>query len=157
MWIRSEQWFAFASRRVSEFSTFQETLSRLEPRLENYGSLTSILTHVIQHVGITLIVKDPELRQMLTELHFDGVSTRFGCFFLHDLDLSNGHLPQLPKKDSTGLLKHMKVKVDQKRKEIPPVPELPLSEDAVSWDGLQVLLNRKDKRADTIRKWMLCG
>ena len=133
-------------------NTLQETLSCLEAQLENYGSLTSILTHVIQHVGITPIVKDPELRQMLTELHSDGISIGFSCLFLHNLNLINRHLPQLPK-DSTSLLKHMKVKVDQKWKETPPVPELPLSEDSISWDSLQVLLYRKDKSTNTVRKW----
>jgi hypothetical protein len=65
--------------------------------LENYGTVTAILTHVVQHVCITPIVMNSQLNQDLKDLRFDAISVRFGCFFLHDLDLTNGYLPPVCK------------------------------------------------------------
>lgn len=58
---------------------------------------------MLQHVGITPIVKERDVIQALRDLHFHPISQRFGCFFLHDLDLTTGKLPGIEKEDSATL------------------------------------------------------
>jgi hypothetical protein len=124
-------------------ANMQDRLSRFRNRPGNYGSLTCILTHIIQHVGITPVVKDPVLRELLTELRFDGISNRFGCFFLHDLDITNGRLTTIPEEDHHDLLKAMGVTRTHQRRERTPVEEMLPSQDAITWRDLRILLNRR--------------
>jgi len=73
-------------------------------RPPNYGIITSLLSHMVQRVGISPVVKDPYMVRALAEVHFNGVSRHFGCFFLHDLDHTTGHLPDVQREDPPGLL-----------------------------------------------------
>jgi hypothetical protein len=104
LWIPSELWFGFLRRRTVELSHTQKKLSMLAIRPKNYGLITSILSHMLQHVGISPIVKDQTLARALQDLQFHAISQRFGCFFLHNLDIETGHLPGIEKVDPTGLL-----------------------------------------------------
>ena len=96
---------------------------------------------------MTPIVKDPDLRGMLFNLHFEGISDRFSCFFLQNLDLTNGHLPKIPEKDPPGLLKRMGVTSPHRWKEKAPVPEFLPLQDSITWKDLGELLNQHDDRA----------
>jgi hypothetical protein len=115
--------------------------------VENYGVLTSILTHLIQHVGITPIVKNSDLRHNLTELRFHSICHRFGCFFLHDLDLTNGYLPGIQQKDNLQMLKHLGIKNPQIQKQVVEDQEdVTPSQDGLTWKELGELLNKGDER-----------
>jgi len=104
VWLPSQLWFGFLRRRVIEISNLQKKLHQLADRPPNYGIITSLLSHMLQHVGITPVVKDPNIIRALAEVHFNGVSRRFGCFFLHNLDPITGSLPDVQKTDPPGLL-----------------------------------------------------
>jgi len=104
VWIPSRLWFTFLKQRVIEISTFQKKLSNLAERPKNYGLITAILSYMLQHVGISPIIKDRDVVQALADLHFDQISQRFGCFFLHDLNLANGQLPGIQDEDPAMLL-----------------------------------------------------
>ena len=104
MWIPSELWFTFLARRATEISEAQRRLSLLAQRPSNYGLITSILSYMLQHVGITPILTDQSVARALQDLYFNGVSERFGCFFLHNFDPDTGHLPGIDEEDSLNLL-----------------------------------------------------
>jgi len=80
-------------------------------------------SHLQQHIGVTPIVKDPDLRHNLSELRLDAISNRFSCFFFHELDLTNGHLPGVQKVDPPAMLDRMGVKPHKPK---PPLPDLPM-------------------------------
>lgn len=104
VWLPSSLWFNFLRRRLLEISNVQRRLYQLARRPLNYGIITSLLSNMAQHVGITPVVKDPDITRALSDVHFEGVSRRFGCFFLHNLDLETGELPEVRKVDPPGLL-----------------------------------------------------
>jgi len=135
-------------------SNFQEKLYLFKHPVENYGVLTSILTHIIQHVGITPIVMDPDLRYNLKVLHFEAISSRFGCFFLHDLDLANGKLKEVQQKDPPQMLVRMGIKSAQKRRGKSPDPELLPSQDSLTWKELGLLVNSEGDSRARIRNFV---
>ncbi|KAF9642804.1 hypothetical protein BDM02DRAFT_3192661 [Thelephora ganbajun] len=151
IWLPTDLWFTFALRRVNEFSRFQERLSLFGNWPENYGGLTCILTHVIQQVGVTPIPKDHDLRNDLKELRFDMVCNWFGCFFLHNLDLTNGQLSDVQQQDPPEQLKRIGVTTTCWRENIPQ-PELLPSPDALTWEELKRLVNKKSHRVK-IQPW----
>ena len=107
VWIPSELWFTFLKRRSIEISDAQRKLSLLAQRPPNYGLVISILSYMLQHVGITPILKDRSVVRALRDLHFNAISQRFGCFFLHNFDPDTGDLPGIDKEDSYDLLWHL--------------------------------------------------
>lgn len=130
-----------------EISNFQNRLYRFKTPLANYGVLTSILTLMIQHVGISPVIKNPELYKNLTELRFDSVRHRFGCFFLHDLDVTNGSLPSVQEKDNLAMLRFLGIKsLHQAKETVPDQTEIPPSQDSLTWKQLEEHVNRADKR-----------
>ena len=130
-----------------ELSRFQERLYLFKHPVANYGVLTSILTHTIQHVGVTPVVVDQDLRLNLSLVRFDAISTRFGCFFLHDLNLTNGRLPEVQQQDQLQMLTRMGIKSARKWREKSPPPQLPPSGEALTWKQLGHLVNKGDERA----------
>ena len=103
VWIPSHLWFTFLKRRVVELSHVQKRLYLLENRPRNYALITAVLCHMLQQVGISPIVKDREIVRALADLRFNGIVQRFGCFFLHDLNLERGRLPGILKVDPPGI------------------------------------------------------
>ena len=148
IWLSTPAWFTFLQGRIKALSNFQEKLYLFKTPPENYGALTVILTHMVQHVGVTPIVTDPELRRHLGELRFDAICQRFGCFFLHDLNLANGHLPGVQEKDNLQTMKKFGIKFPrQKRRGEAQVPSLLPSQDALTWKELGERVNAGHERA----------
>jgi hypothetical protein len=145
IWLSADQWFTFVRRRIKEISNFQAKLCRFKTPAENYGVLTLILTHIIQHIRATPIVKDSLLREDLKALRFDAVCDRFGCFFLHQLDLTNGHLPDVREKDTPQMLKSMGVEPNARKEKARNKKLPPPCQGSMSWDRLGELLNQGDK------------
>ena len=152
IWLAASEFTVWAMRRVDEYAKFQRRLCCLRNPPANYGSLTCILTHCIQHVAHTPIVMDQNLKQMLEVLQFKGISDKFGCFFLHNIDLENGRLLEIGQVDTPGTLRQMGV-VRLKQREKSPPPGLDPSEEAVSWPQLKIMLNQSG-RGSIIRKWV---
>ena len=145
IWLSTDDWFTFVRRRIKEISNFQAKLYRFKTPAENYGVLTLILTHIIHHVRATPIVKDSLLREDLKALRFDAVCDRFGCFFLHHLDLTNGDLPDVREKDTRQMLKSMGVEPNLRKQKAQNQELPPPSQETMSWDRLNDLLNQGDK------------
>ena len=146
VWLSSSDWCTFVQRRVREFYNFQERLSRFVDT-PKYGSVTWILTHVIQHVGIAPIIKNNLFKDILSNLRFEAISERFGCFFLHDLDLANGALIQIPEEDTPALLRSMGIVPGPKPKAKLPGPTLLPSEDGITWKQLEIFVNLRNPKA----------
>src|ERR1700733_11057896 len=90
--VKSELYFGFQIRRVKELKNVQIHFSRYRPA--NYGTITSVLMHMLRHIPHSPAAQTGYLRDALRDLHFDKVMDKFGSFFLHDLDLENVILPE---------------------------------------------------------------
>jgi len=88
-----------------------------------------------------------DLREDLKNLRFEAICNRFGCFFLHDLDLTNGMLPEVKGKDTRETLGRIGITSAKKRRKESLVPELLPSQDSLTWFQLKQLVNQGDDRA----------
>jgi hypothetical protein len=140
IWLSTADWFRFVKTRVAHIHIFQDKLTRFKTRAENHGILTAILNHTLQHIGVTPIVLEPHIRSALRDVRFDAVSTRFGCFFIHNLDLESGVLPEVPPQDPPEMLLAMGVKSTKPKKARRGILEVP-SADMLIWNDLVTILN----------------
>jgi len=88
--LKSKVYFGFQARRMKELQNAQTHLSRYRPA--NYGTITSVLMHMLRHILHSPVAKTGYLRDALRDLHFYKVMDGFGTFFMHDLDLENAVL-----------------------------------------------------------------
>jgi hypothetical protein len=100
--VKSELYFGFQIRRVKELKNVQIHFSRYRPA--NYGTITSVLMHMLRHIPHSPAAQTGYLRDALRDLHFDKVMDKFGSFFLHDLDLENVILPEVAQTDTDECL-----------------------------------------------------
>jgi hypothetical protein len=103
--VKSEVYWGFQIRRMKEIRNVQLHLSKSRPK--NYGTITSVLMHMMQYIPHSPMVKTEYLKDALRDLYFDQVMERFGTFFLHDLDLKRGTLIRIDRKDSIQCLLDM--------------------------------------------------
>ena len=96
--VRSADFFEFQERRMLELSNVQFHMAK--HRSENYGTVTSLLMHLMRLVDHSPIPMAPYLRDALMDSHYDQVVERFGMFFLHELDLEHGTIGGIDKEDS---------------------------------------------------------
>ena len=87
-----------------------------------------------------------DLREDLKNLRFEAICSRFGCFFLHDLDLTNGSLPEVKEKDTRVTLGRIGITTAKKPKKS-PAPELLPTQDSLTWFQLKYLVNEGSDRA----------
>jgi len=87
-----------------------------------------------------------DLREDLKNLRFEAICNRFGCFFLHDLDLTNGSLPEVKEKDDRFTLGRIGITKAKKPKKSPAVELLP-TQDSLTWFQLKYLVNEGSDRA----------
>jgi hypothetical protein len=85
LWLPSEVWFEFLSRRVEEIQRTQIQLRNHNP--PNMGIITGVLNHMLRCIVSTPIVYDFHVRESLALLKCRIVVEKAGMFFLHDLDL----------------------------------------------------------------------
>src|ERR1700679_2189360 len=95
--VKSEVYWGFQIRRMKEIRNVQLHLSKFRPK--NYGTITSVLMHMMRHIPHAPVVKARYLKDALRDLYFNQVMERFGTFFLHDLDLQRGVLTCIDRKD----------------------------------------------------------
>jgi len=98
--VRSKDFFEFQARRMLEL--FNVQLHMAKHRSANYGTVTSVLMHLIKLVNHTPIPMAPYLCDALKDLHYDQVVERFGMFFLHELDLRHGTIGGIDLVDSAA-------------------------------------------------------
>jgi hypothetical protein len=103
--VKSEVYWGFQIRRMKEIRNVQLHLSKFRPK--NYGTITSVLMHMMRHIPHAPVVKARYLKDALRDLYFNQVMERFGTFFLHDLDLQRGVLTCIDRKDDTQCLLDM--------------------------------------------------
>ena len=85
LWLPSEVWFEFLSRRVEEIQRTQIQLKNRNP--PNLGVMTGILNHMLRCIVSTPIVYDFHVRESLALLECRTVVEKAGMLFLHELDL----------------------------------------------------------------------
>jgi hypothetical protein len=100
--VKSEVYFAYQIRQMKELQNAQTHLSLYCP--SNYGTITALLAHMLQHIPHSPVAKTGYLRDALTELQFDKVMDQFGTFFLHNLDLENASLLGINENDTDECL-----------------------------------------------------
>jgi len=100
--VKSELYFGFQIRRAKELKNVQIHFSRYRPA--NYGTITSVLMHMLHHIPHSPAAQIGYLRDALRDLHFDKVMDKFGSFFLHDLDLENAILLEVAQTDTDECL-----------------------------------------------------
>ncbi|KAF8122103.1 hypothetical protein EV363DRAFT_1301410 [Boletus edulis] len=72
LWISSEVWFEFLSRRVRALQLAQITIKDLDP--PNFGILTGIVCHLIRCTSSTPIILDYHVRESMALLQFSRTS-----------------------------------------------------------------------------------
>jgi hypothetical protein len=78
--------------------------------LPNFGTISLLFSYLIQASAITPDIRIADLSSSLAVLCFAPVAERYGLFFLHDLDLETGDLPEIVDADDDRLLRILKVK-----------------------------------------------
>ena len=100
--VNSTVYFKFQIRRMRELQNAQVHLSGYRPA--NYGTITSLLMHMMRHVPHSPQASADYLKAALVEVSFDKVMERFGTFFLQDLDLEHAHMPRIIEEDNVECL-----------------------------------------------------
>jgi hypothetical protein len=100
--VKSAVYFEFQSRRMKELRNVQIHFSKYRPA--NYGTITSILMHMLRHIPHSPEPKVEYLTDALRDIHFYKVMDSFGTFFLHDLDLEKATVFGIEEKDGDKCL-----------------------------------------------------
>jgi hypothetical protein len=122
-------------------------LARYRP--SNFGISTSILMHMIRYITHSPIAKQKHLREALRDIQFQTTMNDCGMFFLHDLDLDNHYIKEIPAVDPDGCKTAMS-KRGKIPKEVRPIPVHPSSTpsghyplgDAPSWVEIKAFIGR---------------
>jgi hypothetical protein len=102
LWIKSDVFFQFLSRRLVELRNVQLHLAHLQP--SNYGIMTAVILHIMRSVMVTPRITQSFLGVALRDLRFNTIMNRFGMFFLHDLEIRTGTLKELHPEDTPAVL-----------------------------------------------------
>ena len=87
LWLPSEIWFSFLSRRLSILNDVHEKIYRLQP--PNYGILSRLFAYLMQSVMFTPPIVNSYVRDSLASLQYKRNCDVFGMFFLDTLDVDN--------------------------------------------------------------------
>ena len=101
-------------RRIEELQFLQVRFFK-EPR-SNYGTMTSIIVHLLQGMSFVVPAKQTHLIEVLRDLSYEGVSQHFGMFFLQDLNLVTGELPVIAQIDNADIELKLTLRVKKLRK-----------------------------------------
>jgi hypothetical protein len=85
LWLPSNVWFDFLSRRMEEIQRTQIQLKGINP--PNLGTLTGILNHMLRSTISTPIIFDFHVRESLALLEYRNVVKQANMFFLQELVL----------------------------------------------------------------------
>lgn len=120
----------------------------------NYGTISTIIIHLIRHLMVTPRVSHRFLARSLRDIRFEEVMMDFGMFFLHNLDLETMDLPDCQEDDDAEVLKVYGNAVNthgRKTKTQQEVPYLALTKQAqqknhpwgssITWRNLEDLLS----------------
>src|SRR5580698_7334499 len=113
IYVKSKIFFEFQARRMEELRNVQKLLYRNQDK--NYGTITTVLMHLIRHVSHSPIAMAPYLRDALCDLRFNESMATFGMFFLQDLDLDNCVMPGIEEEDSQQCRRDMTGKAHTKK------------------------------------------
>jgi hypothetical protein len=161
LWIPSEIFCRFLSRRIHELEAIQLRLYKSPP--PNYGLLTSIIVHLMRNVSFSVSSKRSYLTEALCDLNYESTIHRFGMFFLHDLDITQGQLHPVMQRDNGDVDKAMGLHKKGKKRATrtmaailthhPDLPNdsFPLGE-APTWSDLQSCL--KHDPIKLIKPWV---
>ena len=97
LWISSETFFKFVSRRFAELLNLQKLFALQRPL--NYGTISTLLIHLMRYVMVTPHVTHGFLAKALRDLRFEEIMMSFGAFFLQELDAERGLLADIQEED----------------------------------------------------------
>ncbi|KAA1480145.1 hypothetical protein DENSPDRAFT_855718, partial [Dentipellis sp. KUC8613] len=135
LWIRSEVWFRFLSRRLEEIQAAQITLYKTEP--SNYGVVTGLLMYMARASESTPMYVPRHVLDSLQSIGAKASMDRFGMLFLHDLDIQakdNAYV-LLEEEDtadvlaSFGRIERRKAKAKARGAALPTSDEYPLGSE----------------------------
>ena len=150
--VKSDLYFGFQIRCMRELRNVQMHMAKYRP--QNYGTITSVLMHIMRHIAHLPVAGTGYLRDALRELRFHKVMERFGTFFLHEMDLERAAVLQIDKEDSDECLLVMsRVKSLQKIKEMrgievaimadeEPTEQFPIG-NAPTWEEISLTMARR--------------
>ena len=150
-------------RRIEELQCLQVHFFK-EPR-SNYGTMTSIIVHLLRNVSFVVPAKYAHLIEALRDLSYEGVIQRFGMFFLQDLNPVTGELPVIAQMDNAEVALKLTTrvrKVGQSRnptgarsaqKNTEPTVEYPLGERP-TWNELVHCLDKHPARIMHSWRWI---
>ncbi|KAH9833898.1 uncharacterized protein C8Q71DRAFT_860168 [Rhodofomes roseus] len=110
LWVTSDLWFRWLSRRLDELMAVQMSLYRTRPT--NYGRITGVLTHLIRSVETTPIIVPGHVLHSLGDLQMRQNRSRFGMMFLHNLNMTSPELALMDIEDfdSQDVLAALKIR-----------------------------------------------
>lgn len=104
IWIPSQLWFSFLSRRLGILDSVHKQIFRKQP--PNYGVLTGLFAYLMQSVIFTPPRVDTYIRESLALLRYKQNCARFGMFFLDSLDLNTSRIiPEVLERDDDTVLR----------------------------------------------------
>ncbi|KAF7968838.1 hypothetical protein HWV62_29196 [Athelia sp. TMB] len=114
--VPSKVLFEFQRRRLLDLQEVQRQMARLRP--SNYGTVTTLLMHLIRSVCHAPPVMLPHLKRTLQDLKYDLVCQRFGMFFIHGLKLEAGVIEGIYHTDDDLCLKYYGIEKKKYQKKI---------------------------------------
>lgn len=87
IFVKSETWFGFLSRRLRELEACQYSMRRMLP--PNYGLITGILMHMIRAITSTPREVPSHVTQSLKSLKAGGIMLEQGLLFLPELNVED--------------------------------------------------------------------
>jgi hypothetical protein len=99
----------------------------------NYGTISTLLIHLMRHVMVTPRVTHNFLAKALRDVRFEEVMMAFGVFFLQELDLEKGLLPDVQEEDDFEVERAYGKSIDKapKKQKTPKYPYLALTKHAL--------------------------
>jgi hypothetical protein len=130
----------FLARHIKELVHILTKLHRID--LPNFGTISVLFSYLIQASAITPDIRITGLTSTLAILCFSQISERFGMFFLQELDLQTGELPEILDTDDNTLLQILRVK-RRVRHPLRNIANLELDDEdeSITWQELTSYVN----------------
>ncbi|KAJ7148192.1 hypothetical protein C8R43DRAFT_952798 [Mycena crocata] len=102
LWISSKTWFKFISARLHALYDLQQQFASIKP--PNFITLSGLVAFMLQSLNSTPQRVESFVRRALGLVRFDGVMSRYGMFFLHNLEITHPTvIPEIDEVDAPEL------------------------------------------------------
>ncbi|KZP12222.1 hypothetical protein FIBSPDRAFT_985742 [Athelia psychrophila] len=121
--------FEFLRRRILDLQEVQRMVSKARP--SNYGTVTTLIMHLIRCVCHAPTVALPHLNRTLRDLNYGPVVQRFGMFFIHGLQLEAGFIEGMDADDDEDCTKYYSKEMKRYKKKVGKHLTLPVNNPTV--------------------------